>query len=120
MSQDKRTLSAEKFFRRLVTHGRNKRKTRRNLTQIPARGSPHSTWVIFKDSSYAGTECQWCGISYLRWAFLPRRASCLGGWSVATSRRAADHHCRRLARRVIPWTRRQPRRCPTLQARLLS
>ena len=52
---------------------------------VRIRRRAHSTWVIFKGSSCAGTGCPWSGISCLRWAFLPRHASCSGGWSVETS-----------------------------------
>ena len=83
MSRDKRAWSAETFFRKLVTHGREKEEPEEDHAPVQRRA--HSTWVIFRDSSSVGTGCQWFGISYLRWALLPRHASCLGGWSVATS-----------------------------------
>ena len=60
MIKDKRAWSAEAFFRKLVTHGEKE-----DLIHLRIRRRAHSTWVIFRDSSCAGTGCPWSGISYL-------------------------------------------------------
>ena len=120
MSGDKRTWSAEKFFHRLVTHGRDKQEDteEEDTTSRPAKNTLDLADIQgFILRGYRMPMVR----HFVLTVGVPAKARELLGRLVSGDESdapqittAEDWHVG-----FVSWTRRQPRRYPTLQARLL-